>query len=132
LLGAPQSIHVVLPPASGQIVLVYPPSDLLPQSAVTGVGALVSVLPAHIEEGFFRKTLGTEATVRSVDLGAVSGYWIEGSPHQVMFEIGADQVQPDTLRLATNTLLWERDGFVYRIEADISLETAVRIANSVK
>jgi hypothetical protein len=132
LLGAPQSIHVVLPPASGQIVLVYSPSDLLPQSAVTGVGALVSVLPAHIEEGFFRKTLGTEATVRSVDLGDVSGYWIEGSPHQVMFEIGADQVQPDTLRLATNTLLWERDGFVYRIEADISLETAVRIANSVK
>ena len=109
LLGSPQSIHVVLPPASGQIVLVYPPSDLVPQSEVTGVGALVSVLPAHIDEGFFRKTLGTEATVRAVDLGDVNGYWIEGSPHQLMFEIG-DEIQQDTLRLATNTLLWERNG----------------------
>ena len=101
---------------------MYPPSDLVPQSAVTGVGALISVLPAHIEEGFFRKMLGNEATVRPVDLGDVSGYWIEGSPHQVMFEIGDNEVQQDTLRLATNTLLWERDGrFFYRLEADVSL-----------
>jgi hypothetical protein len=132
LLGEPQSIHVVRPPLSGQILLVYAPSDLTPQSEVTGVGALVSVMPAHIEEGFFRKTLGNEATVRPVDLGDVNGYWIEGSPHQLMFEIGDDQVQEDTLRLATNTLLWERDGLVYRIEADISLETAIEIANSVQ
>ena len=131
LLGAPQSIHVVLPPASGQIVLVYSPSETLPQSEVTGVGALVSVLTAHIESGFFSKALGNEAAVRPVDLGDDDGYWIEGSPHQLMFEIGDGQIQEDTLRLATNTLLWERDGLIYRIEADISLETAVRIANSV-
>ena len=48
------------PPDSGQIVMVYAPSDLVPQSEVTGVGALVSVLPAQIEEGFFRKTLGDD------------------------------------------------------------------------
>ncbi|TPW12697.1 MAG: hypothetical protein FD127_2476, partial [Acidimicrobiaceae bacterium] len=36
----------------------------------------------------------------------------------------------DTLRLATNTLLWERDGIVLRIEADISRDEAARIAVS--
>ena len=36
LLGTPQSIHVVQPPATGQIVLVYPPSALVPESPVTG------------------------------------------------------------------------------------------------
>ena len=51
LLGHPQSVHVVQPPASGQIVLVYAPSDLVPQSEVTGVGALVSVMPAHDRRG---------------------------------------------------------------------------------
>ena len=35
----------------GQIVLVYAPSDLLPQSSVTGVGALVSVIPARSTKG---------------------------------------------------------------------------------
>ncbi len=130
LLGDPQSVHVVQPPQAGQIVVVYPPSDLVPQSSVTGVGALVSVLPAKIDEGLFGKMLGDEATVRAVDVAGAAGYWIEGSPHQLFFQIG-DQIQIDTLRLATNTLLWQRDGQVYRLEADVSAETALRIAESV-
>ena len=130
-LGAPQSIHVVEPPPSGQIMLVYAPTDLVPESDVTGVGALVSVMPAHIESGFFRKTLGNDATVRPVDFDGIHAYWIEGSPHALFFEIGQDQVEQDTLRLATNTLLWERDGNLYRLEADVSLETAVEIARSI-
>ena len=129
LLGDPQSVHVVQPPASGQIVLVYAPSPLLPESSVTGVGALVSVMPAHIEEGFFGKTLG-ESTVRSVDVDGAPGYWIEGAPHQLLFSFG-NEVLPDSLRLATNTLLWQRGEQVYRLEADVTLETALRIAASV-
>ncbi|MEY2581924.1 MAG: hypothetical protein QOE09_1773 [Ilumatobacteraceae bacterium] len=131
LLGKPQSLHVVTPPSTGQILLVYAPSDLVPQSSVTGVGALVSVMPAHIDQGFFRKLLGSEASVRPIDFDGARGFWIEGSPHQLLFDVGDGQVLPDTLRLATNTLLWERDGHVYRLEADITLETAVRIATSV-
>ncbi len=131
LLGAPQSIHVVQPPDSGQIVLVYRPSDLLPLSSVTGVGALVSVIPAHIEEGFIEKALGADATVRSVDVaGADAGYWIAGAPHQLFFQ-SRGKFESDTLRLATNTLLWQRGDHTYRLEADISLETALRIAASM-
>ena len=48
LLGDPLSIHVVQPPATGQIVVVYAPSALVPESSVIGAGALVSVMPAHI------------------------------------------------------------------------------------
>ncbi len=130
LLGAPLSVHVVEPPASGQIVLVYAPSELVPESTVTGAGALVSVMPAKIEEGFFRKTLGNTSTVRPVSVDGASGYWIEGAPHELMFTFG-DEVLPDTFRLATNTLLWQRGDHVYRLEADVPLSTAVRIAESV-
>jgi hypothetical protein len=130
LLGDPLSIHVARPPESGQIVEVFAPSDLVPQSSVTGVGALVSVFPARIDDGFFRKTLGNTSTVRPVDVDGATGYWIEGSPHQLMFESGNDVMQ-DTLRLATNTLIWQRGPNVYRIEADIDLGTAVRIAKSI-
>ena len=74
--------------------------------------------------------LGDDATVRSVVVDGGQGYWIEGSPHQLFFEVG-DDIQVDTLRLATNTLLWQRNGHVYRIEADIDLDAALRIAASV-
>ena len=130
LLGAPQSIHVLQPPATGQIVLVYPPSAVVPQSLVIGAGALVSVMPARIDNGFFQKTLGTTSTVRPVEVDGNAGYWIEGSPHQLLFDFG-DRIEQDTLRLATNTLLWQRGDHVYRIEADIDLETALRIATSI-
>jgi hypothetical protein len=129
-LGSPQSIHVVKPPEVGQIVEVYGPSELLPESDVTGVGALVSVFPGVISEGLFGKVLGPDATVQSVDVAGSPGYWIEGAPHEVFFELNG-QTERDTMRLATNTLLWQRDGRVYRVEADVSLETALRIAVSI-
>lgn len=130
LLGEPLSVHVVQLPLLRQIVLVYAPSDLLGRSPVTGAGALVSVFPAQINDGLFGKTLGTTATVRSVDVDGAIGFWIEGAPHQLFFEHDGEIV-PDTLRLATNTLLWQRGDYVYRLEADISLETALRVAASV-
>jgi hypothetical protein len=111
-------------------VLVFGPSELVRESSVTGAGALVSVMPARIEEGFFQKTLGTTSTARSVNVDGAVGYWIEGSPHQLMFDFG-NEILPDTLRLATNTLLWQRGGYVYRLEADIDLDTALRIAATV-
>jgi hypothetical protein len=129
-LGKAQAIHVVQPPNSGQIVLVYPPSELVGRSPVTGVGALVSVMAARMDGGFFQKTLGTSATVRSVDVGGADGFWIAGAPHQLYFVFDGE-METDTLRLATNTLLWQRGDHVYRLEADISLETALRIAASV-
>jgi len=130
LLGPPIAIHVVHPPESGQIMLVYSASDLVPQSPVTGVGALVSVMPAHIDDGMFRKMLLDTATVRSVDVGGSPGFWIEGAPHQLVFESGG-QFESDTFRLATNTLLWQHGDDVYRVEADIALDTALRIAESI-
>ena len=45
-LGPSQSVHVVRPPDSGQIVLVYAPSDVLPESSITGVGAQIG--RAHV------------------------------------------------------------------------------------
>jgi hypothetical protein len=130
LLGAPQSVHVIQPPLTGQIIEVYAPSDLVPPSKVTGVGALVSVWPGKIEEGYFVKGLGEGTTVTSVAVGGSPGYWIEGQPHEIFFSIDGEP-QADTMRLATNTLLWQRDGRVFRIEADITMETALRIAGSI-
>lgn len=131
LLGPAQSVHVVRPPSSGQIMLVYAPSGVTPQSNVSGVGALVSVMPARLDEGMFRKMLGDTATVQAVDVAGDHGFWIEGAPHQLIFEFNDRSVDGDTLRLATNTLLWQRGDVVYRLEADISLSTALLIAQSV-
>ena len=38
----------------------------------------------------------------------------------------------ETLRLAENTLLWERGGVTYRLEAQVTRDEAIRIASSFR
>ncbi len=128
LLGAPMSVEVVHPPDSGQVVLTYAPSDLLPASPVAGIGALVSTLPAHLEGTLFVKMTDAGTDVREVTVNGVSGFWLSGAPHTYAMIDRNGDVIADTLRLATNTLLWEQDGVTYRIEASVDLDVALSIA----
>lgn len=139
LLGESVGVHVLMPPADGQIVVVYPPSALLPESPVPGVGALLSAWPATLIEGMFVKGLGPGTSLETVTIRpALAGdspteaFFLSGEPHTYAFETPAGGFQIDTLRLATNTLLWEVDGVAYRLEADISLADAIRIAESIE
>src|SRR6185436_9133859 len=118
-LGEPSGIFVVHPPDSGQVVVAYPPSDVVPESDVAGVGALLSAVRGSTDEGGFLKTAASGTEVQSLrfyasDGAIVDAIWLGGEPHQLSF-IDSSGVQVwDTLRLATNTLLWERDGVTYR------------------
>jgi hypothetical protein len=57
--------------------------------------------------------------------------WLSGEPHEYFF-VGRDGVWVlDTMRLATNTLLWTVGDVTYRLEAEISRGAAVSIAQSV-
>ena len=135
-LGAPIGVFVVSPPATGQVAVLYPPSASLPRSDVGGVGALISSMPGIIAEGLFLKTEAEGTTIESFDFvnGAgrtVHAIWLSGSPHGYVFQGRDGSPVFDTLRLATNTLLWQ-DGLVtYRLEASVPRERAVEIATSI-
>ena len=48
------------------------------------------------------------------------------------FYLDADgEPQPDTARLAANTLLWERDGVTYRLESALDRDAALAIARQL-
>ena len=103
---------------------------------MAGIGALLSAVRGSTDEGGFLKTAASGTEVQSLrfyasDGAVVDAIWLGGEPHQLSF-IDSSGVQVwDTLRLATNTLLWERDGVTYRLEADISRSEATRIAAAV-
>lgn len=132
VLGSPHAVSVTHPPSAGQITLVYVPSSLLPESPIHGVGALVSVFKANVEAGIFEKVVEPGTTVETVQIYGVTGYWLFGAPHSYGYVTPDGQFTIDTLRLATNTLLWEVNGVTYRLEAHIDKATALRIANSIR
>lgn len=126
-LGAPVEIRVRRQPTV-IVTLVYPPAGGIPPSSVDpAVGLLVTEYRGSGDTAFIQKLVGPDTRVVPVTVNGARGVWLEGSPHQ-MFVAG----QPDDLRLATNTLIWEADGTTYRIEATVSEADALRLAGTVR
>jgi hypothetical protein len=68
--------------------------------------------------------------VQVVEPAAVHGFpalWVRG-PHLVLFE---DSTFGEVRIIAGNVLLWTEGGVTYRLESNLSLEQAVRIAESL-
>lgn len=111
------------------VTLAYGERPGLPPET-DGVSVLLSELRARPDVELIRKT-AMEAQVTPVVVNEERGYWVEG-PHTVLLLTENGQVVEDRPRLATNTLLWTRGDVTIRLEGDLSLPQALRLARSVR
>jgi len=130
-LGPPTAVYARTPPPGGEVSLVYLPGQVLPQSHSTGVGLLLTEFRGSLVPEFFGKILGPGTTIQEVDVAGTHGYWITGSPHAFFYQQPGANLTDEPLRLADNTLLWEKNGVTIRIEGGLDREAALRIANSI-
>ncbi|MGI8608759.1 MAG: hypothetical protein ACR2MY_05960 [Candidatus Dormibacteria bacterium] len=130
-LGLPAAVYVGTPPPGGEVNLVYAPGPGLPEAHSTGVGLLLSEFRGSIAPEFFGKIVGPGTTVDEVVVAGTHGYWISGSPHAFFYRQASGDAADEPLRLADNTLVWERNGVTLRIESGLTRDATVRIANSI-
>jgi hypothetical protein len=133
-LGQPDAVYLALPPegpSGGEVTLVYTASPGIKPSGQTGVSLLVTEARGTVNEQFFGKTVGPNATIESVEVNGHKGWWISGEPHIFVFTDAKGNPYFDTLRLATNTLLLDDGGTVVRIEGDMTKAQALQIASSI-
>lgn len=134
LLGQPDAVYVKPPPtgpSKGEVTLVYGKRPDIPVSGQTGVAVLVTEARGSVNEIYFQKMLGLESKVEQVSVGSHQGYWISGHPHEFAFADANGNFYSDTLRLATNTLIYDNNGTIVRIEGDMTKAQALQIANSI-
>lgn len=131
-LGRPDEVYVDDDPVGGRVTLLYRPRPGFPRATTTNVGLLITQFRATFDEEFIVKEAGPGTRVEQVSVDGAPGYWIEGEPHTVLYVDENGSLFPDSVRLAGNTLLWERRGFTFRLEADISRQHALRIAVSLR
>jgi hypothetical protein len=129
-LGEPSAIYVETAPV--RVTIVYASVKGIPVSPQAGVSAIVVEFKGTLETQIMAKAIGPGTTLDAVPLGNGVAYYLAGQPHQFFFRDPAGNLQPETLRLAGNTLLWEEGGSTYRLEAEVSREEAVRIASSLR
>ena len=132
-LGDPDEVYVVEDdPPGGRVALVYEAAEGLPRADQTGVGALFSQFRATYEDVTEKKVLDAGGTLEIVEVDGARGYWLGGGPHSIAYLDAEGEVRTDQVRLAGNTLLWQRDGIVFRLETALSRDAAIELAESAR
>ena len=132
-VGRPDAVYLYEHPMMGpRVDMVYRARPGLPASSNTGAGMLITEFQARAEP-FIEKSVGTGATVERLTVDGDPAFFLSGAPHGFAYTVpGTDNTDFEEQRLAGNTLLVDRsDGVLLRIEADISRDRAVEIAESM-
>jgi hypothetical protein len=129
--------EVVVPAALGEPDAVYfqpgnPPSGMV--SLVYGTPeeprALFTEFRATVNKVIFKKVAaGTH--IASLQVEGRPGFFLSGNPHEFTYFDRTGEYRQEIIRLAGNTLLWERGPLTLRLEADINRDEALEIARSV-
>jgi hypothetical protein len=133
-VGRPDAVYLDEHPTMGpRVDMVYRARPGLPTSSNTGAGMLITEFRA-VAEPLIEKSVGTGAKVERLTVDGDPAFFISGAPHGfAYYNPDTDQTNFEEQRLAGNTLLVDRsDGTLLRIEADISRDRAVEIAESMR
>jgi hypothetical protein len=122
-LGDPDAIYFQDSPPGGMVSFVYGTPER-PRALFTEFRATVKDVAVK------KVAAGTQIT--SVQIDGRQGYFLSGEPHEFSYFDRAGQFRQEIVRLAGNTLLWERGPVTLRLEADINREEALEIARSVR
>lgn len=82
---------------------------------LTYADVTVTELRASTTEALITKTTGRGTKVEVVDVEGAPAYFFSGAPHNVLVERGG-KIEKLPERRAGNTLVYERDGIVIRVE----------------
>jgi hypothetical protein len=133
-LGQPDAVYLGDAALRGQVAFVYAPRNDLPRSDLLGgAGLLVTQNQGGPDPGLAHKIADTSrATVEPVDVDGAPGVWISGDPHLFWYMAPDGTLIDESRRLVGDTLAWERDDVLYRIEGAITLSHALEIARSMR
>jgi hypothetical protein len=83
-------------------------------------------------QGQFGKGVPSTATVTDLVVGGVPARWISGGGHYVEYSDGAGVAPAGDYRFVErSTLIWRTEAALYRIETDLSLDSAIAIAETL-
>lgn len=130
-LGAPSAAYFRRFPPGGQVAFFYdlPAGGGGPEAPGQ---LLFSVFRGGEITRYIEKSLGPGTRAEEVTVHGRAAIWLSGRPHSFVYRDAAGQLKNETLRLAGNTLLWERNGLTLRLEGAPTREEALRIAASVR
>ena len=128
-IGAPEAAFTGRP--AGGTSFVWEPSVQLPPVFDSDIGLLLTEFPGTLDRHLVEKVVPPGTTIEPVTVDGAAGYWLGDGVHEFFYLDAKGNPQPDTARLAANTLLWERDGVTYRLESALDRDAALVLARQL-
>jgi hypothetical protein len=116
----------------GRLTLVWRSRPDLPETEAPGVGLLVTELHGRLNEEFLGKMIPTGTTLTPVTVDGVSGWWISGAVHELLYLDDRGEMVSDSRRSVGDTLIWTRGDLTFRLETALGQDAAIRIAGSIR
>jgi len=130
-LGNPDLVYLAEPPAGGAVTLLYREREGFPADPATNIGLIVTQFRADIGPEVFEKLINTGVRVTSVSVHGLDAWWVAGGDHFFFYRDAQGNVIDSSMRLASDTLIWEEAGVTHRVEGAPSLADAIRVAESL-
>lgn len=130
-LGEPDEVYFqeLFAPGEAQVILVYRTRPGIPGSS----DLLFRLYEARTTGLFLKGPVAGGTVVREVAVDGSRGYWLENATHPIRFRDPGGQERVELTRLVTgNVLAWEVGDLTYRLETNLPLEEAVKVARSLK
>ena len=105
---------------------------LVGSTSAPTVGLVVQQYPGSGGLDFFLKTLSQGSRAREVVVEGAKGYWVDGAPHSIAYVGAGNSFVEDSVRWATNALVWSNNGVTYRIESSLTQEEAMALVKSLR
>jgi hypothetical protein len=117
---------------AGRLSFVWPASATLPSTREPGVGLIISEFRGSVDPGYFQKVVGPDTKITAVSVDGVTGYWISGAPHEIVFVDEHGYAVLDSRRIVGDTLLWARGDVTYRLESGLERASAIALADGLR
>ena len=115
----------------GRLTLVWATTPTLPATAEPGVGLVLGQFRGGVDQRYFEKVLDQGTTIETVAIGDLSGYWIGGAPHEIVYVDARGEPLFDSRRSVADTLLWTRGDVTYRLESGLGRAATIELARSI-
>jgi hypothetical protein len=129
--GPPDAIYLGTQPP-GLVTFVWRArADLPGSTSAPSVGLIVQQYRSSGDGVFFGKGVSGGSAVHEVVVEGKRGYWIDGAPHSIAYFDAQNNYVEDTVRWASNALVWATNGVTYRIESSLTQEQATALVASL-
>jgi hypothetical protein len=134
-VGEPDEVYVrTLPDGNQMVSFIYYPSDVLPQTAETGAGALLMQFQTNGDTAMMGKGIAEGGDIVAVTIDGREGYFITGPSNFVLAEDPSQIVccGSQYSRPSGNVLLWEQGDVTFRLESWLDAVDSVDFAESLQ